>query len=321
VRNVVFEGLRLRQRSRPALVDALLSQAHIDPGQPPAPGIISVAAIQMVYRETDDPFTWIEQCQALTIAAASAGAQVLVFPASAPLALVLSLGGKDMRFAYSGQAPNAPSPTHRRGYARMYPAAYRLYHRTFSLLARRAGLTIVAGDLPAPGHAGPAHLATVFSADGRPRLRQRAVGEGQALAAAELQTTAAGGSSLAAAILEESALPWLTSTLTTTRVDLLALLPGQYSSGDANAALAAAMQGGCYVIQPYLVGGPESVTANGRSGVYAPPALTADGSGLLAQAVSTGEEEIVLAALTVNAAGRPSPQETHVGSASDGVRR
>jgi predicted amidohydrolase len=321
VRNIVFDGLRLRRRSRPGLVDALLSATPGEPGPPPAPGQVSVAAIQMVYRESDDPSTWIEQCQALTVAAADAGAQVLVFPASAPLALIVSLGGSEMRFAYSGQAPNAPSSTQRRGYARLYPAAYRLYHRTFSLLARRAGRTIVAGGLPAPGHGRPAHLATVFSADGRPRLRQPGVGGGQVLAAAELQITDAGGSRLAAAILEETALPWLTAAVATTRVDLLALLPSHYTTGGADAARAAAMQGGCYVIQPYLVGGAECGAANGRSGVYAPPAFSSDGSGLVAQAVRAGAEEIVLATLNVDDTGRPAPQEFHTSAPRDSVRR
>ena len=316
----MFEGLRLRRRSRPALVDALLSQTPMEPGPPAAPGLVTVAAIQMAYRATDDPAAWIEQCQALTIAATRAGAQVLVFPALAPLGLVTSLGAGDQVTAYFGQAGDAPSRAQRRAYERLYPAAHRLYQRTFSSLARRAGRTIVTGGLPAPGRSAPTLVANAFSSDGRPRLHQPLVERGSLPTGAELQTMDAGGSRLATAITDGAALPWLASALTTTRVDLLALLPDQDRSGDADAAIAAASHGGCYVIQPYLIGGAACSTANVRSAVYAPPALTADGSGVLARAVRAGDEEIVLARLTVSDAGRPLPQELRRHVARDGTR-
>lgn len=316
----MFEGLRLRLRSRPSLVDALLSQASIAPGPPAAPGQITVAAIQMACRETSDPATWIEQCHALTIAAARAGAQVLVFPALAPWGLVTSLGAGELCPAYFGRGGDMPSRAQRSAYARLYPAVHRLYQRTFSLLARRSGRTIVTGGLPAPGHNAPTLVANVFSLDGRPRLRQPAVRGGHVLGAEELQTTEAGGCRLAAAIQDEALPPWLASNLTTTRVDLLALLPAQYTSDVAGAAITAATQGGCYVIQACLVGEPACVPANGCSGVYAPPALSADGSGMLARAAHAGEEEIVLVRLSINDAGRPSPQEFRTGAAQDGAR-
>ena len=292
----------------------------MESGPPAELGQISVAAIQMAYRDTDDPAAWIEQCLALTVAATRVGAQVLVFPALAPLGLVTCLGAADLGTAYFGGVGDVPSPAQRHAYARLYPAAHRLYQRTFSTLARRASRTIVAGGLPAPGQTAPALVANAFSPDGRPRLHQPAVGRGYVPDGAEFQTIDAGGSRLATAIQNDAALPWLASALTMTRVDLLALLPAHDTHDNAGAAITTATQGGCYVIQVYLVGGPACATASGQSGVYAPPALTATGSGVLAQAGSAGEEEIVLVRLTVNTTGRPSPQEFPTSAARDVAR-
>jgi len=296
----VFDSVRLRWRSRPSLVDEILTPTPAGPYLPVTPGVLRVAAVQMAHQETDDPAAWIEQCDALTLAAAWAGAQIVVFPALAPWGLVDALSDVELGAAFFAAPGDALSRAHRRRYLRIYPAVHRLHHRTFSFLAHRWKLTIVTGGLPVPQHAVSALVADVFTPDGRTHPGQAYVASGQLLAIPELPAISAGDVALAAVIQDDATSAWLGAALATTSVDVLAVLPDRAPASMDAGGTAAATQTGCYVVRACMVGASGAGGKGVRSGVVSPSDISPDGV-ILAQAATDDGEEVVVAILDIAA--------------------
>lgn len=311
----MIEGLSRRWRSRPSLVDQLLARAPLEPPLPVTPGFVRVGAIQMAYHQSADPALWIEQCQALTQAARRAGAAIVVFPALAPLGLVCSMGDAELVAALVAPPGDKTVPRQLAAYARLYPACYRLYHRTFSFLAHRYGLTIATGGLPAPRQPVLTPVADVFANDGRLRLRRVAITPGRLLGSAELETVLSGEVRITAVAGDDVRRRDLATALGVAAVDLVATMPlaGPGALDDSAAALAAVS--GLYVIRSGLVGTPASW--RGRSGVYAPPELTMTGAGVLAQTVSDDGEEVLVTTLDLAARRRWSESGATIGEPVD----
>ena len=310
----VFEGLRRRWRSRPSLVDQLLARAPLEPPLPVTPGFVRVGTIQMTYHQAADPAMWIEQCQALTQAARRAGAGVVIFPALAPLGLIGALGDSDLVAALVAPPGDQANAQRLATYACLYPACYRLYHRTFSFLAHRYGLTIATGGLPAPRQPVLTPVGDVFASDGRRRLHRAATRPGRLLGSAELEAYPVGEARITALAGDEGRRPEIATALRAAAVDLVAAMPlaGPGALDDSAAALAAAS--GLYVVRSCLVGTPAAW--RGRSGVYAPPELTLTGTGLLAKTVSDDAEEVLVTTLDL-AARRRSTSASTIGQPVD----
>lgn len=295
-RRTVLAGLRLRWRSRPSLVDEVLNRAPEEAAASPLPGQIRVAAVQMALRPADDPAMWVEQCQALTQAAVRAGAQIVVFPALAAWGLVGAFGDPPLGTAIFGATEQNLTVSYRSAYARLYPALHRVQHRTFSHLAHRYRLTIVTGGLPAPRRTQAVLVATIFTEAGRLRLHQPAFAAGS-LPTLELSYIKAGDDCLLTAVISDKASSdWLIPALSVEKADVLAVMaPGNAADFGDGAAMAAAT--GLYVVRAAMAGSVEPAIPPGRSGIYAPPDYSDTGSGILAQVVSDGEEEVVVATL------------------------
>lgn len=294
-------GLRRRWRSRPALVEATLARLPLDLPAPAEGSGLAVAAVQMAFRCHAHPEDFVEQCHALATAAARANCRLVVFPDGAAVALLAALGeaAADDLPALDGPAAAA--------WRRAFPAAYRLYRATFARLARRCGLAIAAGAIPLPAGGGLRPTAHLFAADGRLVLRQ-AIGAGHpaarpGAAGEDLPTTVVqgcrvtilpgGGRALDAAgraAAGQGAALLLAPTAWPAAEGAEAELPVRRLAEAANA----------YVLRAGMAGLPGS-RATASCGIWAPAALSADGSGVLAEADAADGEAVLVAALDLAA--------------------
>ncbi|HEY8745248.1 MAG TPA: hypothetical protein VIU62_19330, partial [Chloroflexota bacterium] len=213
-----------------------------------------------------------------------------------PWGLVDALSDGELGAAYFAAPGDALSRSHRRTYARLYPAARRLHHRTFSSLAHRWKLTIVTGGLPVPQSPLSTLVADIFTSDGRMHPGQAHGDPGFALAIPELPVVRAGDVSLSAVILDQATGGWLGTALAVTRVDVLAMLPDRaIATLDVNSTETAA-QPGCYVVRASMASAPGAAGNAGRSGIFAPSEVSPDGA-ILVQAATNDGEDVVVATL------------------------
>ena len=305
----MFAGLGLRWRSRPSVVASTFASTELLPAAPPGDHP-TVAVIQMGFQWQDDAATYAEQCLALVTAAS--GAQLICFPEQAALSL-LALGiGSTAATTLLEEAQHGGGTELQRPWARAFPAIQRVYRATFSRLARASGAYIVAGLLPVPTGSGMRLVEHLFGPDGRVVFRQPKVHIGRVGAAlgqvrgvatevvplpwarlAILPDEDAMSAELGAAALGAEGSPGVgVVVVPATRFQ-------QESATPVGPLKELAEAGAAYVLRACLVGGPDGrpPVFAGRSGIYGPAALTADGSGALGEALSQEAEEVIVAEL------------------------
>ncbi|KKM11623.1 hypothetical protein SY88_08035 [Clostridiales bacterium PH28_bin88] len=305
----------LMWRVRPGLVRRYLGKKAIQPSlnlRLVDPRRVRVAAVQVELRLAGDPLEYVEQMYGHVKKAAAGGAQLVVFPEDNATHLLGLLPGLD-------RIPSGASLEGALGalgaevkvsdiFAYLTPAARSLYTTTFAELARGFRVYIMAGSLVAAGHDRKVrNTAHLFGPDGRVIGSQ---------AKAHLMPLEAGwglapGDDLRVfpTPLGKLAMPVCMDATYFETFRLLSLLGAEVvmvPSADIEYTYWKALRGIWPRVQESLVYGIKSsmvaddflgLSMAGRSGIFAPLELTPARDGILAQASSSHQEEVVLADL------------------------
>jgi len=256
-----------------------------------------------------DAAMYAEQCCALTAAAASASAQLVCFPEHTALPLLALL---DPDFAGSwatGLLQADKLPAFSAHWRRVFPAAQRVYRATFARLARKSGVSIVAGALlvPAPG-GGLVSMAHLFLPDGRVAIRQAKLAQAvfgddlaDAVSVDTVVVSEAAGARSALLCGEDAAHFEIARCAVAAGAEILAAPAAGVtaeSPWEARQQLWTLAQS-CMVfgVRACLVAGAVGLPWRGRSGIYAPLELTEDGTGVLVEAESADQEEVIVASV------------------------
>jgi len=307
----------LSLRANPAAIRRQLAGERTLSAPPPDGHRARVAVVQLegrLFRRARDYTAHLHQ---LVYRAVSEGAQLVVFPedtGSYPLAglipgleRIVSRGGQGNAAGNvtSGQAPVLAL------FRLLAPAAQRIYSATFSTLARSFGAHILAGStisLDDQGHVyKEAHL---YGPDGRLRMIQRkthlfpteAVWGLSREDTIQVVETPVGV--LAAPIcmdhtyFEPIRIAWLQGAEII--IDPAADAARYNFYMQARGVWGRVQESPAYGVQACMVGHILGQEFGGRSGVYAPLALTPEGDGVVAQATTGDSEEIVIADLDLD---------------------
>ncbi len=308
----------LAWRSRPERVRSALAgltyQCAVEPQGPQ----VRIAIVQFGIGLTHSAPEYARHAYGLVRQAVVGGASLVVFPEYASLPLLGLLPGAQ-RLADSlakGSGGQTAGPADTGGdYATMAmafrlaaPAAQRVYHLTFSTLAARFSVTLLAGSLIERGSDGRLrNVGHLFGPDGALLTRQvkthlvpsevaMAYGVGEEIVVTE---TAAGR--LAFPICMDH------TYFETARIAALSgaeLLIDPAANNEYYSAYAQArgvwnrvQEVRIYGVFCGAVGQTAGIVFQGRSGVYAPLELTPAGDGIVAEAKTVDQEEVVFADL------------------------
>lgn len=308
-------------RSRPARVRRALERRHSRAGgdlpaasrpQPRGDAVLRAAAVQMRLGLWTAAEPFAEKAYDLTRRAVERGARLVVFPEDCPTGLVGLLPGMDriagqnLRDAISAMA--GPSVKVADIFRFVSPAVWRIYSTTFSWLARRFGVYLVAGSAILPDAAGRmANLAHAYGPDGR----LLAVQPKCHFIPMEVEWGLARGDDV-----ELLDTPWARAgfpvCMDATYFETFRILalrgadvviiptanPEEYNEWKALRGIWPRVQESrVFGVHSCLVGEFLGLKLTGRSAIYAPMALTEAGDGIVARATSFDAEDVVVADL------------------------
>ncbi|NLG51675.1 MAG: nitrilase [Chloroflexi bacterium] len=308
----------LLTRVNPAAIQRQLQRERYTPAPPPDGHRVRVAVVQLEGRLFSRARDYVAHIYRLVHQAVSDGAQLVVFPEDTgnyPLAglipgleRIVSGGGQGSAAenVTSGQAPVLAL------FRLLAPAAQRVYSTTFATLARSFGAHILAGSTITRDAQGRVYKeAHLYSPDGRLRMTQRKTHLFPTEAVWGLshddtiQVVETPVGALAAPIcmdhtyFEPIRVAWLQGAEII--IDPAADAARYNFWAQARGVWGRVQESPAYGVQACMVGHILGQEFGGRSGVYAPLALTPKGDGVLAQAATGDSEEVVIADLDLDA--------------------
>lgn len=307
----------LSWRANPAAIRRQLAREQYMHAPPPDGRHVRVAVVQLEGQLFSRARDYAAHLYRLAYRAVSEGAQLVIFPedtGSYPLAglipgleQIISRGGQGhaAENVTSGQAPVLAL------FRLLAPAAQCVYVTTFSMLAHSLKAHILAGSTIALDDQGRVYKeAHLYGPDGRLRMTQRkthlfpteAVWGLSREDTIQVVETPVGA--LAAPIcmdhtyFEPIRIAWLQGAEIV--IDPAADAARYNFYTQARGVWGRVQESPAYGVQACMVGRILGQEFGGRSGVYAPLALTPGGDGVVAQAVTGDSEEIVLADLDLD---------------------
>jgi predicted amidohydrolase len=304
-------------KSRPGLASSALAQLPFPLAASLSPNRVTVGLAQMQMELTTSAADYARHVYALTRTAVERGAQFVVFPeyTGAPL-LGLLPGVQELA---SGQSMQAAINELTGGaqvsvgdvFRVVAPAARKIYLETFSTLARKFGIHLMAGSIILPGEDGKLYsYAHLFAPDGRligtqRKLHPYTIEREWLTPGNELDVFDLPFGRVAMPICMDYTY-WETARLAYLKGAEILIDPAADDVGD-NDWLAArgvrmrVQESPCYGLHVFIVTDLFDLHWRGRSSVYAPLGLLPDGQHVLAQAESYDREEIVVCDLDMAA--------------------
>ncbi|MCL6429358.1 MAG: nitrilase [Anaerolineae bacterium] len=306
----------LAWRSRPRLVHAALERLPCQKAAAPVLPRVRIAVVQLDITLVSSAREFVERVHRRVYEAVTAGAALVIFPEYTSLPLVGLLPGARLladRLARSSEA-HGSGETEASAYDVMAMAfrltaraARRVYLATFSGLAARFGVTLLAGSLIELVDGRLCNAGYLFGPNGQILARQvkthlvpSEVAMGYATGE-EIHVVDTAAGRLAFPICMDHTY-FETARIAALRGAGLIIDPAANNAYYNHHAQARGVWNRVQEVQTYgvfcgAVGRVAGVVFEGRSGVYAPLGLTPDGSGVLAEAQTFDREEVVLADL------------------------
>lgn len=307
----------LWERAHPARVRRELHRRPYRSPSPVSGSTLRAAAVQRHIHLVTSAEQYAAEAYTLVAAAVAYGAQLICFPEYNGLHLLGLLPGAERLdpsrsldealVVLAGQDEIEPADLFRMA----GPAARRVYETTWSTLARRFGVSIVAGSLLLPDPVGRLYNTLfAYGPDGRCLGAQRKltiflseagwISPGNALTLFHLPAA-----TLAAPICTDH-IYWETARAAIARGADVLVNPAAddepYSWWSQARGLWARVQEVCaYGIQTMLVGDLFGFHFRGRSGIYGPLALSPTGDGILSSVEDEERENVVVADLDLAA--------------------
>ncbi len=304
-------------KSRPGLVSSALSRQTFQRAAPPSPDRVTVGLAQMRMALVADADEYALHAYELTRVAVERGAQLVAFPeyTGAPLLGLLPgvrelASGRTMQDAINdltGGAGVSVGDVFRA----VAPAARKIHVDTFSTLARKFGIHLMAGSIILPGEDGKLYsYAHLFALDGRLVGTQRKLHlftdeEGWLTPGDELRVFDLPFGRVAMPICMDHTF-WESARLAYLGGAEILMDPSADGSGDrewlaARGVRMRVQESPCYGLHVYIVTDLFGLHWRGRSSVYAPVGLLPPGQRALAQATSDDQEEVVVCELDMAA--------------------
>ena len=317
VRDKAFRGL-LWWNSRPSAIRRLVHRARGAAGAAARPatgsGVVRVAAVQMHLELTGSAEQYARKILHLARRAAEQGAELIAFPEDAATGLIgfipgiekLAAGG-DLQGAVREVAGDAKVAD---VFRFISPAVRRIYEATFSAVARKFGVYIVAGSAILPNSRGEmVNVAHVYGPDGRKLGEQEKCHfipmevEWGLQTGDDLELFAAPWGRFAAPVCMDATYFETFRILSQRGAEVVVIPsanPEEYNPWKALRGIWPRVQESqVYGIHSCMVGRFMGLVLTGRSGVFAPMELTPAGDGILAQAASFDQEDVVVADLNL----------------------
>jgi predicted amidohydrolase len=304
-------------KSRPGWVSGALAQQPFHPAEPPSRDRVKVALVQMRVELVPSAADYALHAYRLTRDAVERGAQFVVFPeyAGAPL-LGLLPGAQELA---AGRSMQAAIQELTKGvqasvgdvFRSVAPAARQVYLDTFSTLARKFNIHLVAGTIILPDVDGKLRShAHLFAPDGhligtQRKLHLFTTEEGWLTPGDELRVFDLPFGRVAMPICMDHTF-WETTRLAYLAGAEILVDPAADDTAD-NEWLAArgvrmrVQESPCYGLHVCIVTDFLGLHWRGRSSVYAPVDLLARGQRALARAASDDQEEVVVCELDMSA--------------------
>jgi len=300
-------------KSRPGLVSSALSRRTFQRAAPPSRDRVTVGLAQMQMELVSSADEYALHAYELTRAAVERGAQLVAFPeyTGAPLLGLLPgvrelASGRTMQDAIhdlTGGAEVSVGDVFRA----VAPAARKIHVDTFSTLARKFGIHLMAGSIILPGEDGKLYsYAHLFAPDGHLIGTQRKLHlftdeEGWLTPGDELHVFDLPFGRVAMPICMDHTF-WETARLAYLGGAEILIDPAADGSGNrewlaARGVRTRVQESLCYGLHVYTVTDLFGLHWRGRSSAYAPVGLLPSGQRVLAQATSDDQEEVVVCEL------------------------
>jgi len=304
-------------KSRPRWVSGALEQQPFQRAEPPSRDRVKVGLVQMRMELVTSAADYALHAYQLTREAVERGAQFVVFPeyAGAPL-LGLVPGVKELASGHSmqdaiNQLMGGADVTLGDVFHAVAPAARQIYVDTFSTLARKFSLHLMAGSLVLPGEDGKLYnRAHLFAPDGRqigeqPKLHLTSEEERWLAPGNELHVFDLPFGCVAMPVCMDYTF-WETSRLAYLAgaeilIDAAADATGENEWFAARGVRMRVNESPCYGLHVFLIADVVDFRGRGRSSVYAPVGLLSHGQSALACAASDDREEVVVCELDLAA--------------------
>jgi predicted amidohydrolase len=304
-------------KSRPGLVSNALSQQTFQRAAPPSRDRVTVGLAQMRMELVAGADEYALHAYELTRAAVERGAQLVAFPeyTGAPLLGLLPgvrelASGRTMQDAINdltGGAEVSVGDVFRA----VAPAARKVHVDTFSALARKFGIHLMAGSIILPDEDGKLYsYAHLFAPDGHLVGTQRKLHlfvseEGWLIPGDELRVFDLPFGRVVMPICMDYTF-WETARLAYLSGAEILMDPSADGSGDREWLAARGIQmrvqeSPCYGLHVFIVTDLFGLHWRGRSSVYAPVGLLPPGQRALAQAQSDDQAEVVVCELDMAA--------------------
>jgi predicted amidohydrolase len=304
-------------KSRPGLVSGALNRQTFQRAAPPSRDRVTVGLAQMQMRLASSADEYALHAYQLTCAAVERGAQFVAFPeyTSAPLLGLLPgvrelASGRTMQDAIndlSGGAEVSVGDVFRA----VAPAARKIHLDTFSTLARKFGIHLMAGSIILPGEDGKLYShAHLFAPDGHLIGTQRKLHlftseEGWLTPGDELRVFALPFGRVAMPICMDYTF-WETARLAFLSGAEILIDPAADDAGDrewlaARGVRTRVHESPCYGLHVFIVTDLFGLHWRGQSSVYAPVGLLQSSQCALAQAESNDQEQVVVCELDMAA--------------------
>jgi predicted amidohydrolase len=304
-------------KARPGLATGALNAHTFPRATPPTRERVTVGLAQMRMELVNDAAEYARHAYRLTRAAVERGAQLVVFPeyTGAPLLGLLPgvremAAGRSMQDALhelTGGAQVSVGDVFRA----VAPAARKIYLDTFSTLARRFGIHVMAGSIILPGEDGKLYSwAHLFAPDGHLSGAQRKLNlftseEGWLATGDELRVFDLPFGRVAMPICMDYTY-WETARLAYLMGAEILIDPAADDTGEhewmaARGIRTRVQESPCYGLHVFMVTDVFGLHWRGHSSVYAPAGLLPPGQSALAQAASAEQEEVVVCELDMAA--------------------
>ncbi len=301
----------LRWKSRASLVRSALGRLSLPRAQPIAGDRLRIGVAQTRLELAEDGASFAEHMGQLAAQAVAQGAQLVVFPEDVGFLLLGLLPGAraaaqatDLEAAVRSAAGTSVSIADL--LRAVAPGAWPIYQETFAELARRTGAYILGGSIVLPDEAGPLYnVAFLFRPNGEIQAQQRkthlfhteqewGLGFGDEIAVCELPNTR-----IAFPICMDHTFfePIRVAYLQGAEVIIdPSANPERYDEpSERRGVWGRVQESPAYGVLACMVGTLAGTVFEGRSQVVAPLALTPRGDGILAQAKTVDQEEVVVA--------------------------
>lgn len=320
---LIMQGVRalLRWKSRASLVRSALGRLNLPRARPIAGDRLWIGIAQTRLELAEDGASFAEHMGQLAARAVEQGAQLVVFPEDVGFLLLGLLPGARAAITTNGAIHCAAQATDLEAVVRQVvgaslsipnllrivaPGAWPIYRETFAGLARRTGAYILGGSIILPDEAGRLYnVAFLFGPDGEIQAQQRkthlfhierdwGLEAGDEIVVYELPNTR-----IAFPICMDHTFyePIRVAYLRGAEVIIdPSANPERYDEpSERRGVWSRVQESPAYGVLACMVGTLAGIVFEGRSQLVAPLALTPRGDGILAQAQTVDQEEVVVA--------------------------